>query len=72
MTPFPVSLTREMQRDQELLEAIADWRNSHGVARVRERRYAMLLVAAERGRRNARRWILAAAVNRNQRRRIAA
>jgi hypothetical protein len=72
MTPYPVSLTREMQRDAELLEAIADWRNSHGVARVRERRYAMLLVAAERGRRNVRRWMLAAAVNRNQRRRIAA
>jgi hypothetical protein len=67
MSGYPVALTREMQRDQELLEAVADWRNSHGVARVRERRYAMLLVAAERGRRNARRWILAAAITRNTR-----
>jgi predicted secreted protein len=72
MTPFPVSLTREMQRDQELLEAVADWRASCGhESHARDRRYAMLLVAAERARRDARRAELAAAVNRAAMRRAA-
>jgi hypothetical protein len=52
MTPFPASLTREMQRDQELLEAVADWRATHSAI---DRRWAMRLLAAERARRDARR-----------------
>jgi hypothetical protein len=71
MTPFPVALTREMQRDQELLAAIADWAMSHAAERSRNRRWAMRLLAAERARRSARRAELAAAVNRAAMRRAA-
>jgi hypothetical protein len=65
MTPFPASLTREMQRDAELAEAVADWRASTGPQHGIDRRWAMRLLAAERARRSARRAELAAAVNRN-------
>jgi hypothetical protein len=51
-----VALTREMQRDQELLEAVADWRASCGhESHARDRRWAMRLLAAERARRDAHR-----------------
>jgi hypothetical protein len=50
--PYTVALTREMQRDQELLEAVADWRATHSAI---DRRWAMRLLAAERARRDARR-----------------
>jgi hypothetical protein len=71
MSGYPVSLTREMQRTDELREAIAYWRDSHGEARGRDRRYAMRLLVAERLRRAARRAKLAAAVNRAAMRRAA-
>ena len=59
--PYPVALTREMQRTDELLQAIADWRVSTGAERGRDRRYAMRLLAAERKRRDARRAALRSA-----------
>jgi membrane-bound ClpP family serine protease len=68
MSGYPVALTREMQRDQELLEAVADWAMSHAAERSRNRRWAMRLLAAERARRDARRAELVAAITRNTRR----
>jgi hypothetical protein len=65
MTPFPASLTREMQRDQELLAAIADWRASTGPQHARDRRYALALLAAERARRDLKRAEVQAAVAHN-------
>jgi hypothetical protein len=69
MSGYPVSLTREMQRDQELLEAVADWRATHSAI---DRRWAMRLLAAERARRDERRAEVQAAVAHSQQRRIAA
>jgi predicted secreted protein len=57
-----------MQRDAELLEAVADWRASCGhESHARDRRWAMRLLAAERARRDARRAELAAATRSHQR-----
>jgi hypothetical protein len=67
MSGYPVSLTREMQRDQELLEAVADWRASTGPQHGIDRRWAMRLLTAERARRDARRAELAAATRSHQR-----
>jgi anti-sigma-K factor RskA len=64
MSGYPASLTREMQRDAELAEAVADWRKSHSAI---DRRWAMRLLAAERARRSARRAELAAATRSHQR-----
>jgi hypothetical protein len=71
MSGYPVSLTREMQRDQELLEAVADWRASTGPQHGIDRRWAMRLLAAERARRDGRRAEVQAAVAHNQQRRAA-
>ena len=59
--PYPVSVTFEMQQQDMLFEAIADWAASTGAERGRNRRYAMRLLAAERARRNWRREQLRAA-----------
>jgi hypothetical protein len=71
MTPYPVSLTREMQRTDELLAAIADWRASTGPQHGIDRRWAMALLAAARARRDLRRAEVQAAVARNTLRRAA-
>jgi hypothetical protein len=62
-----VSYAREQQRTDELLAAIADWRASTGAVHIRDRRYAMCLLAAEHARRDLRRAEVKAAVNRNRR-----
>jgi hypothetical protein len=59
---------REIQRTEELLEAIRDWAISTGAARSINRRWAMRLLQAELHRRDASRAELAAAVSRNTRR----
>jgi len=51
--PYPVAYTRALQRTEELLQAIADWRASTGAWRGSCRRYALRLLAAERRRRDA-------------------
>ena len=66
--PYPVSVTFEMQQQDMLFEAIADWAASTGAERGRNRRYAMRLLAAERARRDWRHEQLRAATLRNQRR----
>ena len=50
--PYPVSLTYQLQQQDMLLEAIADWSDSTGTQRGINRRYAMRLLAAERARRD--------------------
>ena len=65
--PYPVSLTYQLQQQDMLLEAIADWSASTGAERGRNRRYAMRLLAAERARRNWRRAELRAATLRHGR-----
>jgi hypothetical protein len=68
MSGYPVSVTFAMQQQDMLLEAIADWSDSTGAERGRNRRYAMRLLAAERARRDWRRAELRAATLRNERR----
>jgi hypothetical protein len=72
VTPYSVAEARAIQRDAELAQAIDDWRASTGPQHARDRRWAMALLAAERARRDLRRAEVAAAVNRNAMRRIAA
>jgi hypothetical protein len=67
VTPFSVAEARAIQRDAELAEAIADWRHSHGEEHVRDRRYALALIAAERARSALRRAEVQAAIRRNHR-----
>jgi hypothetical protein len=66
-----VSYARETQRRDELEAAIADWRRSHGEEHVRDRRYALALIAADRARSALRRAEVAAAIRRNALRRAA-
>jgi hypothetical protein len=66
-----VTYAREAQRRDELEAAIADWRRSIGPQHVRDRRYALALIAAERARRDLRRAEVAAAIARNARRKAA-
>lgn len=54
----------EQMHDRALLQALADWRTSTGAAHVRDRRWAMALLAVERTRRDLRRAEVRAAVQR--------
>lgn len=69
---YSVAYTRELQRTEALLEAIADWRASTGAWRGSCRRYALRLLAAERRRRDLARSELRAAAYRNPAKRLAA
>jgi hypothetical protein len=71
VTPYSVAEARAAQRTEELLVAIDDWRASSGSQHVRDRRWAMALLAAERARRDLRRAEVATAITRNTRRRAA-
>jgi hypothetical protein len=73
LNPSLVSVTyaREAQRRDELEAAIADWRHSRGEEHVRDRRWAMALIAAERARMALRRAEVQAAITRNALKRAA-
>jgi hypothetical protein len=62
---YSATLTYQLQRDTTLLDAIADWCASTGEEHVRDRRYAMRLLTAERARRDWRRAELQAAARRS-------
>jgi hypothetical protein len=66
-----VAYAREAQRRDELDAAIADWRHSTGPQHVRDRRWALALIATERARQDLRRAEVQAAIARNTQRRAA-
>lgn len=68
---YSVAYTHELQRTEELLEAIADWRATTGAERGTNRRWAMRLLAAERRRRDAGRAALRQAATKVHRRQAA-
>ena len=67
MAGYSVAVCRELQRTEELLEAIRDWAVATGAERAIHRQWAMSLLQAEIRRRDASRAALAAAVSRNMR-----
>jgi hypothetical protein len=70
MSIYSAAEAREIQRKEDLFEAIADWAASTGEQHARDRRWAMALLEVARVRRNLRRAEVAAAANRAAQRRL--